>query len=146
MTAILTTSRRVFTLASLPKPPYVPHLRAVHNGTTASRTVAALASSPPPSTSSPEPSTHFRVTLRRSAISLGKRVQGTLTALGLRRRMQTVYHAHTPEAAGMILAVKELVEVENVPASAVRTAGQQRAERKAPRGFVVVGSKVVGSP
>jgi hypothetical protein len=48
--------------------------------------------------------------------------------------MQTVYHAHTPEAAGMILVVKELVEVENVPASAVRTAEQQRAERKAPGG------------
>lgn len=56
--------------------------------------------------------------------------------------MQTVYHLHTPEAAGMILAVKELVEVENVPASAVRTAGQQRVERKSPRGFVVVGSKL----
>ncbi len=148
MTAIFTTSRRVFTLNSLPRNPYVPHLRAAHNGTTASRTVAALASSPPPSTTLTfastftEPSTHFRVTLRRSGISLGKRVQGTLAALGLRRRMQTVYHTHTPEAVGMILAVKELVEVENVPASAVRTAGQQRAERKAPRGFVVVGSKV----
>jgi hypothetical protein len=59
--------------------------------------------------------------------------------------MQTVYHPHTPETAGMILAVKELVEVQNVPASAVRTAGQQRAERKAPRGFVVVGSKREGS-
>ena len=142
MSAILTTSRRVCTLSSLPKT-YLPHSRAAHNGTTASRTVAALASSAPPSTStSTQPSTYFRVTLRRSGISLGKRVQGTLTALGLRRRMQTVYHAHTPEAAGMILAVKELVEVENVPASAVRTAGQQRAERKAPRGFVVVGSKV----
>ena len=146
MSAMLTTSRRVCTLSSLPKI-YVPHLRAAHNGTTASRTVAALASSAPPSTStststSTQPSTHFRVTLRRSGISLGKRVQGTLAALGLRRRMQTVYHAHTPEAAGMILSVKELVEVENVPASAVRTAGQQRAERKAPRGFVVVGSKV----
>ena len=56
--------------------------------------------------------------------------------------MQTVYHAHTLEAAGMILAVKELVEVGNVPASTVRTAGQQRVERKAMRGFVVVGSKV----
>jgi large subunit ribosomal protein L30 len=140
MSAVLTASRRACVLSVLPKT-YVPHLRAAHNGTTASRTVAALASSAPPSTST-QPSTHFRVTLRRSAISLGKRVQGTLTALGLRRRMQTVYHAHTPEAAGMILAVKELVEVENVPASAVRTAGQQRAERKAPRGFVVVGSKV----
>jgi large subunit ribosomal protein L30 len=137
MSAILTTSRRACTLSSFSKV-YVPHFRAAHNGTTASRTVAALASSAPPSTSS----SHFRVTLRRSGISLGKRVQGTLTALGLRRRMQTVYHAHTPEAAGMILAVKELVEVENVPASAVRTAGQQRAERKAPRGFIVVGSKV----
>ena len=56
--------------------------------------------------------------------------------------MQTVYRAHTPEAAGMIFTVKELVEVGNVPASAVSTAGQQRVERKATRGFVVVGSKV----
>jgi large subunit ribosomal protein L30 len=129
---------------------------SVHNGTAASRTVAALLASPPTpqlssssSSSSPtalgEPHTHFRITLRRSGISLGKRVQGTLAALGLRRRMQTVYHSHTPEAAGMILAVKELVEVQNVPASAVRTAGQQRKERKALRGFVVVGSKREGS-
>lgn len=116
--------------------------RLAHNGTAASRTVAALAASPPPASSVVEPKTHFRITLRRSGISLGERVQGTLSALGLRRRMQTVYHPHTPEAAGMILAVKELVEVQNVSASAVRTAGQQRAERKAPRGFTVVGSKV----
>jgi len=125
---------------------------SAHNGTAASRTVAALLASPPaltssssssssPTTSGEPPKTHFRITLRRSAISLGERVQGTLAALGLRRRMQTVYHPHTPEAAGMILAVKELVEVQNVQAGAVRTAGQQRAERKAPRGFVVVGSK-----
>ena len=123
---------------------------SVHNGTAASRTVATLLASPhtpqpssssSSSTASGEPYTHFRITLRRSGISLGKRVQGTLAALGLRRRMQTVYHSHTPEAAGMILAVKELVEVQNVPASAVRTAGQQRKERKALRGFVVVGSK-----
>jgi|SRR5712671_3030434 len=121
-----------------------PRRSSVHNGTAASRTVAALlASPPPPSTSTEEePKTHFRITLRRSGISLGERVQGTLAALGLRRRMQTVYHPHTPEAAGMVLAIKELVEVQNVPASAVRTAGQQRAERKSPRGYVVVGSKV----
>jgi large subunit ribosomal protein L30 len=56
------------------------------------------------------------------------------------------YPTYTPEAAGMILAVtvKELVEIESVPSSAARTAGQQRAERKAPRGFTVVGSKVGG--
>ena len=139
---MFTTSRRVFALSALPKSLTVPHIRAAHNGTAASRTVAALASSPPPPSGTIEPNTHFRVTLRRSAISLGARVKGTLAALGLKRRMQTVYHAHTPEAAGMILAVKELVEVGNVPASAVRTAGQQRAERKATRGYVVVGSKV----
>jgi len=142
---MLTTSRRAFTLSGLPKKSLnIPHIRTAHNGTAASRTVAALASSPPPppSSTTTEPNTHFRVTLRRSAISLGARVRGTLAALGLRRRMQTVYHAHTPEAAGMILAVKELVEVGNVPASAVRTAGQQRVERKATRGYVVVGSKV----
>jgi large subunit ribosomal protein L30 len=136
MTGVLTIVRRSL-LTSSP----TLQLRAAHNGTAASRTVAALAVSPP-SPSVQSTNTHFRVTLRRSAISLGNRIQRTLAALGLRRRMQTVYHPHTPEAAGMILAVKELVEVENVPSSAVRTAGQQRAERKAPRGFTVVGSKV----
>jgi ribosomal protein L30/L7E len=86
----------------------------VSTQTAASRTVAALAASPPPPSSVVEPKTHSRIALRRSGISLGKRVQGTLSALGLRRRMQTVYHPHTPEAAGMILAVKELVEMQNV--------------------------------
>lgn len=56
--------------------------------------------------------------------------------------MQTVYHVHTPEAGGKILKVKELVEVENVPASAVRTQEQQRHERKASRGYAVAGSRL----
>ncbi|KAI9434327.1 hypothetical protein H4582DRAFT_1978716, partial [Lactarius indigo] len=118
----------------LPKSPYVLHLHAVHNGTTASRIIAALTASPPPPPASSEPSTHFRITLRRSGISLGKLAQGTPAALGLRRR--TVYDLHTPEAAGMILPMKELVEVENVLVSTVRMLGQQRAERKAPRGLL----------
>ncbi|KAI0312314.1 hypothetical protein OF83DRAFT_1042512, partial [Amylostereum chailletii] len=84
--------------------------------------------------------THYRITLRRSAISLGARIKGTLVALGLHRRMQTVYHRHNPETAGKILAVKELVEVENVPESAVRDKTEQRRERRAPRGFQVVKS------
>lgn len=54
--------------------------------------------------------------------------------------MQTVYHPHTPECAGKILKVKELVEVENVPTSAVRTKTEQRQERKASRGYKVVRS------
>ena len=106
---------------------------------------ALATSSATSETSNEEPHTHFRITQRRSAISLQEHVKGTLLALGLHRRHQTVYKRHTPEAAGMILAVKELVEVENVPASAVRTQHEQTMERKAPRGFVVTGSKV-GNP
>lgn len=92
--------------------------------------------------SSSEPLTHFKITLRRSAIGLGEKKKETLVSLGLHRRMQTVYHAHTPEAGGKILKVKELVEVENVPASAVRTQEEQRQERKAPRGYAVAGSRL----
>lgn len=56
--------------------------------------------------------------------------------------MQTVYHEHSPINAGKILRVKELVEVENVPASAVRTKTEQRQERKAKRGYAVTGTKL----
>ena len=59
--------------------------------------------------------------------------------------MQTVYHEHSPINAGKILMVKELVEVENVPASEVRTKTEQRQERKAPRGYKVLGSSLEGS-
>ena len=41
----------------------------------------------------------------------------------------------------MILKVKELVEVENVPEHMVRTPEEQRKERKAVRGYKVVGNR-----
>ena len=100
--------------------------------------------SPPVAAQTPSTSeqlTHYKITSRRSAWGLGDRTKGTLVALGLHKRNQTVYHAHAPDIAGKILAVKELVEVENVPASAVRTKQQQRHERAAPRGYKVVGTK-----
>ena len=53
----------------------------------------------------------FKITLRRSAIGLPERTRGVLAALGLRRRMQTVYHPVSPQFAGMIMRVKELVDV-----------------------------------
>lgn len=87
------------------------------------------------------PLTHFKITLRRSPISLGDSIKGTLEALGIHKRNQTVYHKHTPDIAGKILKVKELVEVENVPGDAVRNKWEQRQERKAVRGYKVVGSK-----
>lgn len=91
-------------------------------------------------TNTAEPLTHYKITLRRSAIALPEPFKATLVSLGIHRRMQTVYHPHTPECAGKILKVKELVEVENVPASAVRTKTEQRLERKASRGYKVVRS------
>jgi large subunit ribosomal protein L30 len=71
---------------------------------------------------------------------LGERIQGTLASLGIHRRNQTVYFPHSPEVAGKILQVKELVEVENVPAELVKTKEEQRRERRPPRGYKVIGS------
>lgn len=87
----------------------------------------------------PSQNTHFKITLRRSAIALGAPIKGTLAALGIHRRHQTVYHRHSPDIAGKILRVKELVEVENVPTEAVRTKTEIRHERKGARGYVVTG-------
>ena len=91
-------------------------------------------------TNATEPLTHYKITLRRSAISLPEPFKATLVSLGIHRRMQTVYHPHTSECAGKILKLKELVEVENVSTSAVRTKTEQRQERRASRGYRVVGS------
>jgi len=52
--------------------------------------------------------------------------------------MQTVYHPFSPDIAGKLLQVKELVEVRNVTASEVRTPEEARRERKAVRGYDVV--------
>ncbi|KAF7971424.1 hypothetical protein HWV62_28555 [Athelia sp. TMB] len=90
--------------------------------------------------------THYKITLRRSAIALGEKKQKTLMSLGITRRNQTVFMAHCPEAAGKILLLKELVEVENVPASAVRTKVEQTRERRAVRGYAVKGSKLQERP
>ena len=89
------------------------------------------------STSS-EPLTHFLITLRRSAIGLPKNKKATLESLGIFRRMQTVFHPHRPEFAGKILEVKELLEVQNVPASAVRTKEEMTRERRPNKGYEIV--------
>ncbi|KZT22383.1 hypothetical protein NEOLEDRAFT_658114 [Neolentinus lepideus HHB14362 ss-1] len=106
-----------------------------------SRHLATTTNSPASLSSQPE-TTHYRITLRRSAIALGHAKQATLIALGLRRRFQTVYHTHTPDIAGKILAVKELVEVQNVRRDEVRTKEEMTRERRATRGFEVVERRV----
>ena len=57
---------------------------------------------------------HFKITQIRSSIGLPKATSGVLRALGLRKRMQTVFHPVTPQAAGQIMKVKELVAVSEV--------------------------------
>lgn len=78
---------------------------------------------------------YFRITLHRSAIGLPRRTRGVLMALGLRKRCQTVFHPVTPDAAGMIMKVKELVAVEEV--AQALTTKELRAERKPEPGFWV---------
>src|SRR5204863_3866074 len=57
---------------------------------------------------------YFRITLIRSAIGLPKKSRGVLAALGLRKRMRTVFHPVSPDVAGQIMKVKELVAVKEV--------------------------------
>ncbi|CAK4032507.1 mitochondrial 54S ribosomal 33 [Lecanosticta acicola] len=56
----------------------------------------------------------FRITLLRSGIGLPKKTQGVLYALGLKKRLRTVYHPVSPSVAGQIFAIKELVDVQEV--------------------------------
>ncbi|KAK9769943.1 hypothetical protein SCAR479_13408 [Seiridium cardinale] len=75
----------------------------------------------------------FRITLHRSAIGLPERTRGVLAALGLRKRTQTVFHPVSPQFAGMIMKVKELVRVEEVDTAL--TPKEMREERRPERGF-----------
>jgi len=57
---------------------------------------------------------YFRITLIRSAIGLPRKSSNVLKALGLRKRMATVFHPVTMDVAGQIMKVKELVAVSEV--------------------------------
>jgi ribosomal protein L30 len=77
----------------------------------------------------------FKVTQLKSTIGLPKLYKETLETLGLRRRNQTVYHKITPQQAGQIARVKELVKVELSPVYKDKV--QMREERKSDPGFIV---------
>jgi large subunit ribosomal protein L30 len=76
---------------------------------------------------------YFRITLMRSGIGLPKRTQGVLKALGLRQRMKTVFYPVTPEVAGQIMKVKELVAVQEVDKPLTKE--ELNAERRPDPGF-----------
>ncbi|KAI9855066.1 MAG: 39S ribosomal protein L33, mitochondrial [Vezdaea acicularis] len=78
---------------------------------------------------------YFRITLMRSAIGLPMRTRGVLAALGLRKRMRTVYHPVTPDVAGQIMKVKELVDVEEVEHALSKQ--EQREQRRPDPGYYV---------
>lgn len=71
----------------------------------------------------------------RSAIGLPSKSAKVLRALGLRKRMATVFHPVTPDVAGQIMRVKELIAVAEVDRPLTKT--EVKAERKPDTGFYV---------
>ena len=78
---------------------------------------------------------YFRITLLRSSIGLPKRVSGVLKALGLRHRMSSVFHPVSPQVAGQIMKVKELVQVEECEKALNKI--EMKLERKPDPGFYI---------
>ncbi|KAL3479849.1 hypothetical protein BJX99DRAFT_221321 [Aspergillus californicus] len=76
---------------------------------------------------------YFRITLVRSAIGLPRRTTGVLKALGLKKRMCTVFYPVTQSVAGQIMKVKELVEVQEV--DRFMTKQEVHLERKPDPGY-----------
>ena len=71
----------------------------------------------------------------RSAIGLPQKTQGVLAALGLRKRMNTVYHEVTPDVAGQIMKVKELVAVSEVEERVTKY--EAKESRKSDPGYII---------
>lgn len=78
---------------------------------------------------------YFKITLIRSGIGMTARQNGVLKALGLRKRMRTVYHKVSPDTAGMIMKVKELLAVSEVDTPL--TQAEIHKKRQPPKGFYV---------
>lgn len=77
----------------------------------------------------------FRITLTRSAIGLPRRTTDVLKALGLKKRMNTVFYPVSPSVAGQIMKVKELVEVQEVDQRLTKQ--EVRLQRKPDPGYYI---------
>ena len=77
----------------------------------------------------------FKITLIRSSIGLPKKTQGVLNALGLRKRMATVFKPVNPSTAGQIMRIKELVAVSEV--EEIMTAAEMREMRRPDPGYYI---------
>ncbi|KAL4803661.1 mitochondrial 54S ribosomal protein YmL33 [Aspergillus unguis] len=78
---------------------------------------------------------YFRIQLVRSAIGLPKRTTNVLKALGLKKRMATVFYPVSQSVAGQIMKVKELVEVQEVDKA--MTKQEMHLERKPDPGYYI---------
>lgn len=83
----------------------------------------------------PEAMPFFKITLIRSSIGLPKKTQGVLNALGLRKRMATVFKPVNPSTAGQIMRIKELVAVSEVEEA--MTDAEMREMRKPDPGYYI---------
>ncbi|QKX55652.1 uncharacterized protein TRUGW13939_02749 [Talaromyces rugulosus] len=79
--------------------------------------------------------TYFRITLMRSAIGLPARTNMVLHALGLKKRMATVFYPVSLDVAGQIMKVKELVSVQEVDEPL--TKAQVHMQRKPDLGYYI---------
>jgi len=105
--------------------------------TQASSSSATASSSSSAASSEP---THFLITLKRSSIGLPKEISGTLDALGLGKKLhRSVLHPYSPDVAGQILAVKELVQVKNVTEEEGLRVVTRQGHNGERRGWDVVG-------
>ena len=77
----------------------------------------------------------FRITLVRSAIGLPRRATDVLKALGLKKRMATVFHPVTPSVAGQVMRIKEIAEVQEVDRRLTKQ--EVHLERKPDPGYYV---------
>ena len=88
---------------------------------------------------------YFRITLIRSAIGLPRRTRDVLYALGLKKRMTTVFYPVTQNVAGQIMKIKELVSVKEVDQPLTKE--QVHLERKPDPGYYVErrGTEIFGA-
>ncbi|KAI8052618.1 uncharacterized protein B0P05DRAFT_562179 [Gilbertella persicaria] len=91
------------------------------------------------STSTKTAADYYKITLKRSTIGLPQDVRAASKTLGLFRLHQTSYKPVNASTAGLILKLKELVQVQVV--DHIPTKEELKAAKPA-RGYTVVGSKI----
>lgn len=91
------------------------------------------------STSTRAAADFYKITLKRSSIGLPQDIKAAAKTLGLVRLQQTSYKPVNASNAGLILKLKEIVQVQLV--DHIPTA-QEIAATKPARGYTIVGSKI----